>query len=561
MDSFLHDHRHCGTLEEIRDDLGLYLKTLRFEMIELINEDYADFVNLSANLIGLDKSIGEIVHPLQSLREELMTIKTDLQSSMDQIEKCLRDKEQMRRLHQSLQSITRLSSTTQNLQQLLSVVDSPHDPIHIERVTVLLCHLNSDLGDCSQFLKPDQLHSVKVLDLQSMDLLKTFFLDALRNGKKKNLEVSLRLYSMLNSNAVVENVYRAEVLKPHFLRVISEQSLQNSPKGLAGIYDQVIGFIETNMRDVLTLSRQVDESNYDFLLHSFWPEVEHRLEVNMSSIFAPGNPNFFYQKYQSTVEILAKFETFASQPEAFRTHKQYQTFLARWNLPVYFQIRFQEIGGAVETELSRSFGASCIKEGAVVKLVAVATALENIHRCWADGVYLDPLLARFLKLTLQIFGRLSSWLNSLIRDDTIDYVALKLTRTEFMVLIYGDLQQLKASIPPLIVLVKSLMKCAANVSIDRCFSDATDLLKTNETLLLAEVAKELFTRSQVGIRQVTDIPRLYRKTNREIPTKPCPYVDEMAGPVVEFQKRFRSALEVQHLTDTMTSVLSQINAQ
>lgn len=559
MDSFLHDHRHCGTLEEIRDDLGLYLKTLRSEMIELINEDYADFVNLSANLIGLDKSIGEIGQPLQSLREELVAIKTDLQLSMDEVEKCLQDKLQMRRLYRSLQCITRLSSTTQNLQRLVGVVDTPHDPIHMERVTVLLCHLNNDLGDCSKYLKPDQLHSVKMLDIQSMDLLKTFFLDAIRNGKKKNLEVSLRLYSLLNANAVVENVYRTEVLK--LSRVISEQSLQNSPKGLSGIYDQIIGFIETNMRDVITLSRQVDEQNYDFLLHSFWPEVEHRLEVNMSSIFAPGNPNFFYQKYQSTMEFLAKFETLTSQPEAFRNHKQYQTFLARWNLPVYFQIRFQEIGGAVESELSKGFNASSIKEGAVVKLVPVATALENIQRCWADGVYLDPLLARFLKLTLQIYGRLASWLNSLIRDETIDCQALKMSRSEFMVLIYGDLQQVKASFPSLIVLVKSLMRCAANVSIDRCFSDAMDLFKVNETLLLAEVVKELFNRSQVGIKQVTDIPRLYRKTNRDIPTKPCPYVDEMAGPVAEFEKRFRSAFEVQHFTDAMTSVVSQINVQ
>lgn len=29
-------------------------------MIELINEDYADFVNLSGNLIGLDKAIAKI---------------------------------------------------------------------------------------------------------------------------------------------------------------------------------------------------------------------------------------------------------------------------------------------------------------------------------------------------------------------------------------------------------------------------------------------------------------------------------------------------------------------
>lgn len=41
-------------------------------MIELINKDYADFVNLSANLIGLDKEINNIQSPLGQLREQVL---------------------------------------------------------------------------------------------------------------------------------------------------------------------------------------------------------------------------------------------------------------------------------------------------------------------------------------------------------------------------------------------------------------------------------------------------------------------------------------------------------
>lgn len=39
-------------METLRDDLGIYLKILRNAMIELINKDYADFVNLSTNLVS-----------------------------------------------------------------------------------------------------------------------------------------------------------------------------------------------------------------------------------------------------------------------------------------------------------------------------------------------------------------------------------------------------------------------------------------------------------------------------------------------------------------------------
>lgn len=39
-------------LEMLRSDLHVYLKILQSAMIELINKDYADFVNLSTNLVS-----------------------------------------------------------------------------------------------------------------------------------------------------------------------------------------------------------------------------------------------------------------------------------------------------------------------------------------------------------------------------------------------------------------------------------------------------------------------------------------------------------------------------
>lgn len=72
VDHFLQDHRNKANLETMRDDLGIYLKVLRSAMIELINKDYTDFVNLSSNLIGLDKAIDNIQTPLGQLKEELL---------------------------------------------------------------------------------------------------------------------------------------------------------------------------------------------------------------------------------------------------------------------------------------------------------------------------------------------------------------------------------------------------------------------------------------------------------------------------------------------------------
>lgn len=51
MDKFIVECRKKVPLETLKDDLDLYLKVIRSAMIELINKDYADFVNLSTNLV------------------------------------------------------------------------------------------------------------------------------------------------------------------------------------------------------------------------------------------------------------------------------------------------------------------------------------------------------------------------------------------------------------------------------------------------------------------------------------------------------------------------------
>ena len=71
-DAFLQHLWNDVPHEVLRDDLGAYLKVLRSAMIELINRDYVDFVNLSGNLVGLDKAIANLQEPLVFIESEIM---------------------------------------------------------------------------------------------------------------------------------------------------------------------------------------------------------------------------------------------------------------------------------------------------------------------------------------------------------------------------------------------------------------------------------------------------------------------------------------------------------
>ncbi|VDN36697.1 unnamed protein product [Dibothriocephalus latus] len=62
------------SLESLHDSLLQYFNILKNSLVELINQDYADFVNLSTNLFGLEKIIDSLESPLVHVKESVLPI-------------------------------------------------------------------------------------------------------------------------------------------------------------------------------------------------------------------------------------------------------------------------------------------------------------------------------------------------------------------------------------------------------------------------------------------------------------------------------------------------------
>ncbi len=63
--------------------------------------------------------------------------------------------------------------------------------------------------------------------------------------------------------------------------------------------------------------------------------------------------------------------------------------------------------------------------------------------------------------------------------------------------------------------------------------------------------------------QVSDIPRLYRRTNRDLPSKPCNYVISMLAPITSFKRDHQTAAsEVDTILHTcLQGVFRRLSAQ
>lgn len=72
-DTFLSGRRHLG-LERMKAELNTHLKSLKSELVELINKDYQDFINLSTNLKGVDKDISQLKQPLANMESNIKVI-------------------------------------------------------------------------------------------------------------------------------------------------------------------------------------------------------------------------------------------------------------------------------------------------------------------------------------------------------------------------------------------------------------------------------------------------------------------------------------------------------
>lgn len=570
VDEFLHEHRNSGSLEIIRDDLGVYLKVLRSAMIELINEDYADFVNLASNLIGLDQSIEAINSPLTNLKSEITGVKDMLSNTIEEINEYVARKHSLRKQKLALQNLLKAKSSLKSLTHLVTQEQllncSEIKPYLLERAAFEMVQLRFSLTFCSEILTADQERETIHVHEFIMGKIALYFLDVLANKNTDGLERCLRIYCTLDECTSAEKIYKEKVVWKYFDPLLTESALQNNPQGLMGIYKLITKFVSHEMNDLLMLTVNGKLKGFDFFINSFWTEVERRLETYMSSIFAPGNPEQFYIKYRGTLDFLKDLENFIKTDTdrlKFRCHPQYKSFQTKWNLPVYFQIRFQEIGGHIESAFQKTINLQLYKTSGDFKLEPFAVALNAITKCWADGVYMEQLFHRFWKLTLQILGRLQKWTSDITKN--LNNIPTDINKIEFMAFIISDyLTMVHKKIG--IIEVDAIAKMPLSLQnktnlLTMCTNETKEMflnqISNFESLLLVEIKKKC----EGHLKQINDIPRLYRKTNRDTPSKPSTYVEQYMHLPREYNDLYGQLIPSDRMRTFLIKLFSELTPQ
>lgn len=96
-----------------------------------------------------------------------------------------------------------------------------------------------------------------------------------------------------------------------FLQIITEQALISNSKGLQGLYENILDFIPNYCSKLIDVTsgkvgildahqgsggnRAQGIKGYNFVVNSVWPEIASAIQNNLTSIFAPGDPDAFHK--------------------------------------------------------------------------------------------------------------------------------------------------------------------------------------------------------------------------------------------------------------------------
>ncbi|XP_017897773.1 PREDICTED: conserved oligomeric Golgi complex subunit 2 isoform X2 [Capra hircus] len=611
VDHFVSDCRKRVQLEALRDDLELYYKLLKAAMVELINKDYADFVNLSTNLVGMDKALNQLSVPLGQLREEVLSLRSSVSEGIRAVDERLSKQEDIRK---KKICVLRLIQVIRSVEKIEKILNSQHpkETSALEASSPLLT--GQILERIATEFNQLQFHAVQSKGLPLLDKIRPriagitatlqqslegLLLEGLQTPSVDIIRRCLRTYATIDKTRDAEALVGQVLVKPYVDEVILEQIVDSHLSDLQLMYAKLLEFVPHHcrlLREVTGGATSSGKGNtvpgYDFLVNSVWPEIVRGLEEKLPSLFNPGDPDAFHQKYTISMEFVRAFERQCGSQASvkrLRAHPAYHSFNNKWNLPVYFQIRFREIAGSLEAALTDVLEDA--PAGSSYRLLASHRTWSSLQRCWSDEMFLPLLAHRLWRLTLQILARYSVFVKELLLrpisnesakdikkplvtgskelsitqgncedqasglSETKPIVSISSTQLVYVV---TDLDRLQEQLPELLETIKPKLEVMGfkNFSSISALEDSQLSLSACVPALSEKITQDLSESCFSHLKSALEVPRLYRRTNKEVPVTASSYVDSALKPLYQLQSGHKDKLKQATIQQWLEATLS-----
>ncbi|XP_040823776.1 conserved oligomeric Golgi complex subunit 2 isoform X2 [Ochotona curzoniae] len=582
-------------------------------MVELINKDYADFVNLSTNLVGMDKALNQLSVPLGQLREEVLSLRSSVSEGIRAVDERMSKQEDIRKKKMCVLRLIQVIRSVEKIEKILNSQNS-NETSTLEASSPLLT--GQILERIATEFNQLQFHAVQSKGMPLLDKIRPriagitamlqqslegLLLEGLQTSNVDIVRHCLRTYATIDKTRDAEALVGQVLVKPYVDEVIVEPFVESHAGGLQIMYEKLLEFVPHHcclLREVTGGAISSEKGNtvpgYDFLVNSVWPEIVQGLEEKLPSLFNPGNPDAFHEKYTISMDFLRRFEQQCGSQASvkrLRAHPAYHSFNNKWNLPVYFQIRFREIAGSLEAALTDVLEDA--PAGSPFCLLASHRTWSSLRKCWSDELFLPLLAHRLWRLTLQILARYSVFVNELSlrpvcnetakeskkplmagsrdpsmsprsTEDPGNAVAeakpvVSISRTQ-LVSVVADLQRLQEQLPELLEIIKPRLEIIGFknfFSISAALEDSQSSLSACIPPLSSKIIQDLSESCFSYLKGALEVPRLYRRTNKEVPTAASSYVDSALKPFHQLQRGHQDKLKHAVIQQWLEEALSE----
>ncbi|CAL9030799.1 unnamed protein product [Prunus brigantina] len=613
-ESYISDLRTFVPFDTLRSELQSYLASLNHELIDLINRDYADFVNLSTKLVDVDSAVVRMRAPLVELREKIEQFRCSVQNSLVALTNGLKQRSEANEAREVLELLLDTFHVVSKVEKLIQELPSvPADWLngdvnlaeknfitngtslqHVENGTnlrdtqsMLLERIASEMNRLKFYIAHAQnLPFIENMEkrIQSASLLLDAslghcFVDGLEHRDANAIYNCLRAYAAIDNTRSAEELFRTTIVTPLIQNIIPHRTslAATRPSGddLENDYQQIKLCIDNNCKFLLEISFEENSGLhvFDFLANSILKEVLSAIKKGKPGAFSPGRPTEFLKNYKSSLDFLAHLEGYCPSRSAvckFRAEAVYIEFMKQWNFGVYFSLRFQEIAGSLDSVL---VAASLVPVDNVhsdqgsspdLTLKQSVTLLECLESCWREDVAVLSCADKFLRLSLQLLSRYSSWLSSGLaarKKGSTDSIpgrewAISAVPDDFIYIIHDiDFLYKRVCGDFLEHVLKLLSSCPADVLdlVKPSILQGGNLLNDLVPLVINTIVEALVKKSNEGVEQLKGITATYRMTNKPRPVRHSPYVAAVVRPLKAFWEGERAT---KYLTsDTKHEVL------
>ncbi|KAG9316657.1 oligomeric golgi complex component, COG2-domain-containing protein [Chiua virens] len=206
--------------------------------------------------------------------------------------------------------------------------------------------------------------------------------------------------------------------------------LDESNDPLSKLFSQILRFVDRDLRRIMQIAEQVSVRSietttstgegFDIMANVIWPEIGQAIMDELGSVvFAVGKPDEFLKRHRASEAFIHALEFIAPSTrsvQTMRSHPVFASFNKRWQLPIYFQLRWKELVSKLEDTLGTATTSLVFtKPGHSMFLTRQSESVWTaINSCWSAEVFVPDLAHRFWRLTLQLLSRYKVWLETVL---------------------------------------------------------------------------------------------------------------------------------------------------